>query len=62
VKPACDFAYDVLKTTDPREVLGLLDGRDRLLDGSYQDDSLAIINIAKRSKATRPKADVDQFN
>lgn len=44
---AIDFAYDGMASAvgqsivDPRAILGLLDGADRLLDGSYQADYLA---------------------
>ncbi len=37
-KAALDYAYDVMKCDDPREILGLLDGGDKLLDGSYFKD------------------------
>jgi hypothetical protein len=39
---ALRFGWDVLKTNDPREIIGLLDGRDRLLTGAYQSDYLAV--------------------
>jgi len=39
-----------LKTNDPREVLGLLVGSDRLLDGSYQRDVLKIYNAEQELK------------
>jgi hypothetical protein len=35
---------------DPREIKGLLDGQDRLLDGSYQRDLLTIFQ-AERDEA-----------
>jgi hypothetical protein len=45
---AMEFAYETLPAVagrameDPREIKALLDGRDRLLDGSYQRDLLNI--------------------
>lgn len=39
---ALEFGWDILKTNDPREIIGLLDGRDRLLTGAYQMDYLAV--------------------
>jgi hypothetical protein len=60
VKPACDFAYDVLKTDDPREVVGQLDGRDRLLTGEYQHDSLQILKAAAFKKAKKNKKPLDR--
>ncbi len=47
IKPACDFAYDVLQTTDPREIVSLLCGRNRLLTGEYQKDRLHILRNNK---------------
>tara|TARA_Y100000034_G_C6910429_1_gene424491 strand:+ start:7831 stop:9039 length:1209 start_codon:yes stop_codon:yes gene_type:complete len=41
IEPCLDLA-DELKTNDPREVLGMLVGEDRLLDKSYQADILSI--------------------
>lgn len=38
VDAAINYAFDNMKTNDPREVKGLLSGRDRLLDGSYFKD------------------------
>lgn len=42
IKPALDYAVEEEKTNDPRRVLAILDGRDRLLDGTYQADLRAI--------------------
>jgi hypothetical protein len=56
---ALQFAYDVMPSVvgrameDPREIKGLLDGRDRLLNFSYQNDLLAII----RSELAERRAD-----
>lgn len=42
------FAYETLaketghKVDDPREILGFIDGRERLMDGSYQADILKV--------------------
>lgn len=47
-KLACDFAYDMLKTSDPREAITCLDGAERLVDGSYQKDRLKILQDANR--------------
>jgi hypothetical protein len=49
-KPACDFGYDVLKTDDPREIIALLDGAERLLTGEYQQDRLHILKTAIQAK------------
>jgi hypothetical protein len=54
-KAAIRFAYDQLGAagrpmTDPREIKALLDGRDRLLDGSYQMDKLKIIKMEVEEK------------
>lgn len=46
-KAALDYAFDVMKTNDPRAILGLLSGRDRLLDGSYFADLEAINQAAE---------------
>lgn len=46
---AMEFAYETVpdhfdqEMDDPREIVALLDGGDRLLDGSYQDDKLDIM-------------------
>lgn len=59
---ALEFAYEVMPTVvgypmdDPREIKGLLDGRDRLLDGSYQQDLLAIL----KAEADEARADRQQ--
>ncbi|MDB5342483.1 MAG: hypothetical protein JWP89_860 [Schlesneria sp.] len=48
---AIEFAYDGMTAAvgqpmlDPRAILGLLDGAERLLDGSYQADYLATFSI-----------------
>lgn len=53
VKPIIRFAYEEViqatgvPMTDPREVLGLLDGGDRLLDGSYQQDFLTTRQVSE---------------
>jgi SpoVK/Ycf46/Vps4 family AAA+-type ATPase len=54
---AMRFAYEVYpKETgkvmaDPREIIGLLDGRDRLLDGSCQKDCLAVYMAEKEEQS-----------
>lgn len=62
---AMEFAYEVMPQVmgysmdDPREIKGLLDGRDRLLDGSYQLDLLAIMraeNDEARADRERERA------
>jgi hypothetical protein len=59
-KPACDFAFDVLRTDDPREIIGLLDGQDDLLSGKYQEDQMKILG-SKRLRALQDlKIDVDR--
>ena len=60
-KPACDFAFDVLKTDDPREIIGLLDGEDDLLTGKYQEDQKKILG-AERLKALENVVDRDEFS
>jgi hypothetical protein len=53
VDPAVALGWDVLGTHDPREVIAIaLDGKDRLLDGSFQEDVLA---------TTEPFTNVDDF-
>jgi len=37
-KIAVDYCFDTLKENDPRKIISLLDGKDRLLDGSYIKD------------------------
>lgn len=46
ITPCLDLA-DILGTNDPREVLGMLVGGDRLLDDSYQGDIMTIHNQEK---------------
>jgi hypothetical protein len=63
-KPACDFAYDVMKTDDPRKIVGLLDGQDGLLDGSYQKDRKKILDdatIAASKKKAKTTIDRDEW-
>ncbi len=48
---ALTLGYDELQTTDPREIIGLLDGGDRLLTGEYQRDYLAVHRKADRMQA-----------
>jgi hypothetical protein len=36
---------------DPREIKGLLDGRDRLIDGSYQEDKLHVLRDELKESA-----------
>lgn len=38
IEPALRFAYDELQLRDPREIITVLCGRDRLLDNSLQSD------------------------
>lgn len=51
-----EFAYETWykvtgkKIDDPREILGFLDGKDRLLDGSYQKDMLEIVATETKEK------------
>jgi hypothetical protein len=58
-KYVCDFAYDQLKTDDPREIIGLLAGRHRLVDGTYQRDKLQVLNRAELKKKKNVKKDLD---
>jgi hypothetical protein len=46
-KAAVDYAFDKMKTNDPRTIIGLLDGEDALLDGSYFKDIEAIEDAAR---------------
>lgn len=56
VERVMEFAFEIVPRVtgrpldDPREIQGLLDGRDRLLDGSYQRD---IIDIVKAELAEK---------
>jgi hypothetical protein len=51
---ALSFAYDVVPQVtgapmdDPREIKGLLEGRDRLIDFSYQQDLLTILRAERK--------------
>lgn len=51
VEPIMQFAYNELKDTDPRTVLGLIDGRDDLLSGEYQKHILHIIKQERAEKS-----------
>jgi hypothetical protein len=42
IDPALDYCINVEKTNDPRRVISVLDGKDRLLTGEYQKDLQAI--------------------
>jgi hypothetical protein len=42
MQPCLDFALDVEQTNDPRRVIALLDGRDKLLTREYQRDLMAV--------------------
>lgn len=46
-KAAVDYAFDKMHTNDPRTIMGLLDGEDGLLDGSYFKDLQAIEDAAR---------------
>lgn len=48
VAKVMEFAYDKLKLEDPREIIALLDGGDRLLDNSYQRDVLSILSAQQQ--------------
>lgn len=48
VAKVMEFAYDKLKLEDPREIIALLDGGDRLLDDSYQRDVLSILSAQEQ--------------
>jgi hypothetical protein len=55
---ACEILPQVLSYAmdDPREIKGLLDGKDRLLTGAYQRDLLAILQAEKdEARADREK-------
>lgn len=45
---AMEFGWDKLGQRDIREIKGHLDGRDRLLDGSWQKDQLSILASEKK--------------
>jgi hypothetical protein len=55
-KAALEFAYDELKTDDPRKIVGLLNGRDKLLTGEYQNDYRSIMKAWQEEK----KRDLDK--
>lgn len=64
VDKVMEFAYEMvpqynggIPIDDPREIKGLLDGKDRLLDGSYQLDKLKVI----RAEAMEAAADAQQM-
>jgi hypothetical protein len=42
IQPCLDFALDVEQTNDPRRIIALLDGRDKLLTREYQRDLMAV--------------------
>lgn len=42
VKPCLDYALEIEKTTDPRRVKALLDGREKWLTGEYQRTLMAL--------------------
>jgi hypothetical protein len=48
IEPVLDYALEEEKTNDPRRVCALLDGRDRLLTGSYQKDLRAVLEAERR--------------
>jgi hypothetical protein len=54
-EPALSFGWDVLRTDDPRKIISLLDGRERLLDESYQIDYLTVLSAAEDKKLERRK-------
>lgn len=47
---ALKFGWDVLGLRDPRKLTGLLDGGNRLLDNSYQEDILSIMKAFEKEK------------
>lgn len=49
-RSAVDYAFDVALNNDPRFIIGLLDGEDALLDGSYFKDLESIDNAEKIAK------------
>ena len=44
------FGWDNLGMRDPRAICGLLDGRDRLITGEYQEDMRAILKAFEKEK------------
>lgn len=48
---AIDYAFDVMKTDDPREIKGLMDGGDDLLNGKYFKDIEAVKAAQKMYQA-----------
>ncbi len=62
VSKAIEFAYETMRKKvgepmeDPREMLGLLDGGNRLLDNSYQRDLLTILGSEKDDTTERASA------
>lgn len=45
-----DYSFDKMKTNDPRKIIAMLEGGDRLLDGSYFRDIEEIFRIYQESK------------
>lgn len=52
IKPALDYCLDIERTSDPRRFSSILDGRDRLLEGSYQRDWIAVDEMMKQDLAS----------
>jgi len=51
-KVAVDYGFDVMKTDDPRKIIGLLAGEDKLLDGSFFKMKEAIQDAYNKSLAS----------
>lgn len=49
---AVSYAFDKMFTNDPRKIISLLDGQDRLLDGSYFKDLEDINKAYEQSKVS----------
>lgn len=47
---AMEFGWDELGQRDIRQIKGHIDGRDRLLNGSWQDDQRMIIKLGKQEE------------
>jgi hypothetical protein len=53
VDPVLNYAYDEVGNDDPRFMVGLLDGREGLLDGSYFSDLRSITQAKQEEEARR---------
>lgn len=57
---ALEFGWEKMRQRDIREIKGHLDGRERLLDGSWQKDQLAIRDAEKKEDALLQSSSSEQ--